>query len=69
MIIQSVQLVNFRSHDEFLLKCNKKTSLLIGENGSGKTSVLEAIYEALRGKSFKASDGEILKRCTDYYRV
>lgn len=69
MIIQSVQLVNFRSHDEFLLKCNKKTSLLIGENGSGKTSVLEAIYEALRGKSFKASDGEILKRGTDYYRV
>ena len=69
MIIQSVQLVNFRSHDEFLLNCNKKTSLLIGENGSGKTSVLEAIYEALRGKSFKASDGEILKRGADFYRV
>lgn len=69
MIIQSVQLVNFRSHDEFLLRCNKKTSLLIGENGSGKTSVLEAIYEALRGKSFKASDGEILKRGADFYRV
>lgn len=69
MIIQSVQLVNFRSHDEFLLKCNKKTSLLIGENGSGKTSVLEAIYEALRGKSFKASDNEILKRGADFYRV
>ena len=69
MIIQSVQLVNFRSHDDFLLKCNKKTSLLIGENGSGKTSVLEAIYEALRGKSFKASDDEILKRGADFYRV
>ena len=69
MIIQSVQLVNFRSHDEFLLRCNKKTSLLIGENGSGKTSVLEAIYEALRGKSFKASDNEILKRGADFYRV
>ena len=69
MIIQSVQLVNFRSHDEFLLNCNKKTSLLIGENGSGKTSVLEAIYEALRGKSFKAGDNEILRRGADFYRV
>lgn len=69
MIIQSVQLVNFRSHDEFLLNYNKKTSLLIGENGSGKTSVLEAIYEALRGKSFKASDNEILRRGADFYRV
>ena len=52
-----------------MFKCNKKTSLLIGENGSGKTSVLEAIYEALRGKSFKASDNEILKRGADFYRV
>lgn len=69
MIIQSVKLVNFRSHDEFLLQCNKKTSLLVGENGSGKTSVLEAIYEALRGKSFRATDEEILKRGTEFYRI
>ena len=69
MIIQSVKLVNFRSHDEFLLQCNKKTSLLVGENGSGKTSVLEAIYEALRGKSFRATDEEILNRGTEYYRI
>lgn len=69
MIIQSVKLVNFRSHDEFLLQCNKETSLLVGENGSGKTSVLEAIYEALRGKSFRATDEEILKRGTEFYRI
>ena len=69
MIIQSVKLVNFRSHDEFLLQCNKKTSLLVGENGSGKTSVLEAIYEALRGKSFRATDEEILKRGAEFYRI
>ena len=69
MIIQSVKIVNFRSHDEFLLQCNKKTSLLVGENGSGKTSVLEAIYEALRGKSFRATDEEILKRGTEFYRI
>ena len=30
---------------------------------------MEAIYEALRGKSFKASDNEILKRGADFYRV
>lgn len=69
MIIQSVKLVNFRSHDEFLLQCNKETSLLVGENGSGKTSVLEAIYEALRGKSFRATDEEILKRGAEFYRI
>lgn len=69
MIVRKIRLVNFRSHDDFLLECKKKTSLLVGENGSGKTSVLEAIYEALRGKSFRATDNEILKREATFYRI
>ncbi len=43
--------------------------MIIGENGSGKTSILEAVYEALKGKSFRATDVEILKKNTDFYRV
>ena len=43
--------------------------MIVGENGSGKTSILEAIYEALRGKSFRATDPDILKRETDFYRI
>jgi DNA replication and repair protein RecF len=43
--------------------------VIVGENGSGKTSILEAIYEALRGKSFRATDPDILKRETDFYRI
>ena len=52
-----------------MLACRKKTTLIVGENGCGKTSVLEAIYEALRGKSFRAVDRDILKRGAEYYRV
>lgn len=69
MIIRSIKINNFRCHDVFEFQFKKKTSVIIGENGSGKTSVLEAIYEALRGKSFRAVDYEILKRETDFYRV
>ncbi|MDO4979126.1 MAG: DNA replication and repair protein RecF [Candidatus Saccharibacteria bacterium] len=69
MIIKRVKLTNFRSHSEYILECKKKTSLILGENGSGKTSVLEAIYETLQGKSFRAVDSEILKRGADFYRV
>lgn len=52
-----------------MLRCRKKTSLIVGENGCGKTSVLEAIYEALRGKSFRAVDAEIRRRGAEFYRV
>lgn len=69
MVIASIKLNNFRCHEDFEYKFKKKTSVIVGENGSGKTSVLEAIYEALRGKSFRATDPDILKRESDFYRI
>ena len=69
MIIKSIKLANFRSHKEYFLRFNKKTTMIVGENGCGKTSVLEAIFEAAQGKSFKATDKDILKRGEEFYRV
>ena len=69
MIIKSVKLINFRNHSKYELECTDKTSLILGENGCGKTSVLEAIYILTRGKSFRAVDAEILKRGEEFYRV
>ncbi len=69
MIIKNVKLTNFRSHKFFELDCWKETTMISGENGGGKTSILEAIYETLRGKSFRATDREIIKRGSDFYRV
>ena len=69
MIIKSVKLVNFRNHSRYDLDLTNDTTLILGENGWGKTSVLEAIYILLRGKSFRAVDAEILKRGEEYYRV
>ena len=69
MIIKSIHLVNFRNHKEYHLDCDKDTSLILGENGCGKTSVLEAIYILTRGKSFRATDPDIIKRGTDFYRI
>ena len=69
MIIKSVKLTNFRNHSSYSLECQDSTSLILGENGCGKTSVLEAIYILTRGKSFRATDPEILKRGTDFYRI
>lgn len=69
MIIKQVRLVNFRNHKNYQLNCENMTTLIVGENGSGKTSVLEAIYIALRGRSFRAVDREILMRGEEFYRL
>lgn len=69
MIIKTVKLTNFRNHKNYTLGCKDNTSLILGKNGSGKTSVLEAIYILTRGKSFRATDTEILKRGCEFYRI
>ncbi len=69
MIIKSINLTNFRNHETYHLECNKDTTLILGENGCGKTSVLEAIYILTRGKSFRATDPDILKRGAEFYRI
>lgn len=69
MIIRKVKLVDFRSHENFELVCRQNTTTITGENGCGKTSIIEAIYETLRGKSFRAVDAEIMRRGAEFYRV
>ena len=68
-IIKTIRLNNFRCHKDYRLDCNKGTTLILGENGCGKTSVLEAIYIALMGKSFRATDKDILMRGEEFYKI
>ena len=68
-VLDKLVLNNFRCHKDYGLDLKPDTTLILGENGCGKTSVLEAIYIALRGKSFRAVDREILKRDADFYRI
>lgn len=69
MNIKSVKLTNFRNHANYFLECNQNPTLILGNNGCGKTSVLEAIYILTQGKSFRASDRDIVKYGTDFYRA
>ncbi|MBR3270024.1 DNA replication and repair protein RecF [Candidatus Saccharibacteria bacterium] len=69
MIIKTIKLTNFRNHKSYSLNCKPTTTLILGENGCGKTSVLEAIYILTQGKSFRATDPDIIKRDTEYYLI
>jgi DNA replication and repair protein RecF len=67
--ISQVELINFRSHESYKIKLRPKTTAITGKNGCGKTSVIEAIYIATVGKSFRSSDGEVVRSGEDFYRV
>ena len=60
MSIDKVFLKNFRPFTDLRLDFSNNNLLLTGVNGTGKTSVLEAINVLITGKSFKTRD---LKDC------
>ena len=60
---------NIRVHDTKTLDFITNPTLITGANGSGKTSLIEAIYIALRGKSFRGSDLAVCRYGTDFYRI
>jgi DNA replication and repair protein RecF len=54
-LLRELRLENFRCFASAALQVEPGTSLIIGDNASGKTSLLEAIYFLGRGTSFRAS--------------
>jgi hypothetical protein len=49
MRISKIELTNFRNHEDLVLPFDQRRTLLIGENGSGKSGVPDAIAWALTG--------------------
>ncbi|MBI4427572.1 MAG: DNA replication and repair protein RecF, partial [Ignavibacteriales bacterium] len=54
MRIRSLRLHNFRNHKATTLQCGEQSNVFVGENGEGKTSILEAISFLCLTKSFYA---------------
>lgn len=66
MLLQSITLNNIRSYQEQTINFNKGTTLLSGDIGSGKSSILLAIEFALFGASRPDLPAESpLKKRTD----
>ncbi|GGB16677.1 DNA replication/repair protein RecF [Agarivorans gilvus] len=55
MHIQSLGLQHFRNIEAASLSLNPQLNVILGNNGSGKTSVLEAIYYLGFGRSFRSN--------------
>jgi len=67
--ITAVTVQHVRAHQKYSLDVSPNVTLITGQNGSGKTSLIEALYVALRGSSFKGSDNDIITREAPWYRI
>ena len=56
MKINKLKLVNFRNYKETEIEFSKGVNIIVGDNGVGKTNLVEAIDFLTIGKSFKTND-------------
>ena len=63
MIINSIKLRNFRNYGEIEIHPHQGVNILFGQNGSGKTNLLEAIHYSALGRSHRTSqDREVVRK-------
>ncbi|MBU4314275.1 MAG: AAA family ATPase, partial [Actinobacteria bacterium] len=70
MYLKKLELKNYRNYSQVNLNFDKNTILILGNNGNGKTNLLESIYYLSTGKSHRTySQDEIIKWGSDYSKV
>ena len=52
MILKSLSLLNYKNFESHTLECDAKINCFVGNNGIGKTNILDAIYHLAFGKSY-----------------
>lgn len=70
MYVKEISLRDFRNYQQLNLEFHNKVNLILGQNAQGKTNLLEAIYMASMGKSFRTSkDSEMISFGKDFARI
>jgi DNA replication and repair protein RecF len=69
-MIKRISLKQFRNHQELDLKFDQPFVYIFGDNGSGKTSILESIYFCATTKSHRTADEkELIKHGEPFAQV
>jgi len=70
MVIQRVELTNFRNYKSTLLELSPGVNVLVGKNAQGKTNLLEAIFLTCVGRGWRTNkDKEMIQFDADVARV
>lgn len=60
MIIREIRVQNVRPYGLYSSPLNPGVTLILGKNGTGKTTLLESMYYLLQGTSFKGRDRDMI---------
>ena len=70
MILKSLSLLNYKNFESHTLECDDKINCFVGNNGIGKTNILDAIYHLAFGKSyFNPIASQNIKHGSDFFLV
>ena len=70
MFLKTISILNYRNIDEANLSFSPKINCFIGNNGVGKTNLLDSIYYLSFCKShFNAIDNQNIKHGTDFFML
>jgi len=70
MFLRKLILTNFKNYEETTLQFSDKINCFVGDNGAGKTNILDAIYYLSFCKSyFNPVDVQNIKHNTDFFAI
>ncbi len=70
MYLENISLINFKNYDELNLKFSSQVNCFVGENGSGKTNLLDAIhYLSMTKSAFHAVEQQTIRHEAPFFMV
>ena len=70
MLIKSIRLNNYRNYSNYYIELDPNINIVIGNNGIGKTNLLESIIVISNTKSFRTLiDKDLIKKNEEYLKI
>lgn len=70
MALKKIEVKQFRNINQAILEMSPQFNIITGENGAGKTSLLEAIFFVARGRSFRSGDPRnLIQKGEEFFEI
>ena len=70
MHLEKIRLLNFKNYEGFEAGFCSQINCIVGENGSGKTNLLDAIYYlSLTKSAFSQNDNQVVMHEKDFFLI